>query len=87
MYEKYCSDCIKKYGVTQDLSFHKRVMFDDWDVERKQEFKKDLAMRATFHVSENVQPETISALSTALALAADMPHKKRRKRSHAKHNH
>jgi len=39
MYEKYCQDCIDKYGVTQDTEWHKA--HHDWG-DREEEFEKDL---------------------------------------------
>ena len=42
-YEKYCDDCVKRYGVKQDETFYKSHWFNDWEAERKAEFEKDLA--------------------------------------------
>lgn len=71
MYEKYCDGCIKRYGVKQDNSWHKNHHFDNWDVDRKEEFEKDIAAVSVFHVSPNVEPETIRALSEAMILAVE----------------
>jgi hypothetical protein len=40
-YEKYCDDCVKKYGVKQDRMWHKTYYFTDWNTERAAEFAKD----------------------------------------------
>ena len=42
-YEKYCPDCVSKYGVRQDETFHKRVYLDSKDYEA--EFQKDFQLR------------------------------------------
>jgi len=39
MYEKYCQDCVDKYGVAQDNEWYKT--YHSWD-EREKEFEKDL---------------------------------------------
>ena len=42
MYEKYCDECIHLFGLQQDEDFHKRVILNNWDKQRKEEFEKDL---------------------------------------------
>ena len=44
-YEKYCSDCVEKYGVKQDENWHKNHWFKDWDKDRKIEFENDLTKK------------------------------------------
>ena len=39
LYEKYCQDCVNRYGVVQDTEWHKT--YHNWD-EREKEFEKDL---------------------------------------------
>lgn len=68
-YEKYCPECVAKYGVRQDVNFWRNHWFNNWDVERKQEFENDVAMISTFHVSPNIQIETAKALRE-MAVAA-----------------
>ena len=41
-YQKYCPDCVKRYGVEQDETFHKRTGYLD-EAGYKAEFEKDLA--------------------------------------------
>jgi hypothetical protein len=41
-YEKYCLDCVDKYGVKQDVSYWKTRGFEAWQ-NREAEFRKDLA--------------------------------------------
>jgi len=41
-YEKYCDDCIKRYGVKQDETFHQTMRFLNWERDRQLEFTKDL---------------------------------------------
>ncbi len=41
-YEKYCDDCIEKFGLPRDDNWHKNHWFDDWDKERKEEVEKDI---------------------------------------------
>ena len=38
-YEKYCNWCVKKYGVQQDETFHKRINLPYEEYEA--EFQKD----------------------------------------------
>ena len=42
-YEKYCPQCVSKYGVRQDETFHKRIDLDPKDYEA--EFQKDFQLR------------------------------------------
>lgn len=80
-YDKYCPDCVKRYGVPAYENFWRLPHdFDDWDTWRKAEFQKDIAYMSTIHVSKDVQPETD-------VLAVEHITKKKRKRSHAKYNH
>ena len=44
MYEKYCQDCVEKYGVAQDASWHKSR--HDWK-DRFKEFEKDTLLADT----------------------------------------
>lgn len=42
-YEKYCNDCINKFGVKQDENFWRDWHWvKNWEEERKAEFEKDL---------------------------------------------
>lgn len=90
MYEKYCSDCVRKYGVRQDMDFWKRQadMSVSWN-NRQLIFEQDMKAVPVFHVSKNVQPETLMALREAANAAMDtqsVSHKKKRKRSHGTKN-
>lgn len=42
MYQKYCPECVEKYGVAQDVEWHKNNRFDNWSRDRLIEFRKDL---------------------------------------------
>ena len=42
MYEKYCQDCVDKYGVAQDINWHKT--YHDWK-DRFEEFEKDVLLK------------------------------------------
>ena len=70
-YEKYCHECVAKYGVKQDENFFRTHHFNDWNVDRKAEFENDIAMISTFHVSANVQPETVKALREMMVQVAE----------------
>ena len=48
MYEKYCDECIHIFGLQQDEDFHKRVILNNWDKQRKEEFEKDLQIAKFF---------------------------------------
>ena len=42
-YEKYCDDCVRDFGVKQDINWHKDHYFADWE-KRKEEFENDIAV-------------------------------------------
>ena len=70
-YEKYCHKCVAKYGVKQDANFWRTHSFSNWDVDRKAEFENDIAMMSTFHISPNIQPETVKALRAMMVQVAE----------------
>lgn len=85
MYEKYCSDCVKRYGVKQDPLWHKTHWFEDWDADREREFRKDVAANVHFNVSKDVMPETIDALEKmAVLVTEEMSSKKHKPRKRHK---
>ena len=42
-YEKYCDGCVSRYGVKQDLTFHKRQTAFLTKEQKVAEFEKDVA--------------------------------------------
>lgn len=45
-YDKYCEDCVNKYGVKQDKEFHKHFYPENYEEECKKEFSNDLLAAA-----------------------------------------
>ena len=56
-YEKYCKACVEKYGVAQDIDWHKNNSFANWDVDRKKEFQKDVTNISVTFVPANNLPD------------------------------
>jgi hypothetical protein len=67
-YEKYCPTCVNKYGVAQDETWHKNHWFQNWDVERKAEFEKDLqSAQPRVHRTAGIrlsEPEPVKSVSS-----------------------
>jgi hypothetical protein len=59
-YQKYCDNCVRKYGVQQDEMFHKTFVWVDWNIQRDGEFEKDMAARPIIPGSTR-DPETQTA--------------------------
>ena len=59
LYQKYCESCVKKYNLPQDENWHKTHWFKNWDVERKEEFDKDLSRGKPYFEKELTPGEQI----------------------------